>query len=121
MAYYCVDYKQIQVGFYLTEIDAARARDGAMIRAIGENAERLVPEMEPIFQKPAEYYGLRSSKFKGVSWHKGSKKWTAGIMIGRKRKFLGNFATENEAAHAYDKFAKSLLGENANLNFPEKI
>lgn len=116
-AYYCVDYKQIQIGYYLSEVDAARARDGALILAFGESAERQVPELEPIFQKPAEYYGLRSSRFKGVSLDKRYGKWTAGIMIGRKRKHIGNFATELEAAHAYDEFAKSLLGEKANLNF----
>lgn len=120
MAYYCVDYKQIQVGFYLTEIDAARARDGAMILAFGAGAERLVPDMKPIFQKPVEYYKLRSSQFIGVSWHKGQKKWNAGINLpGNKRKHLGTFTDEAEAAKAYDKYAKSLLGEKANLNFKE--
>lgn len=119
-AYYCVGYKQVQVGFYLSEIDAARARDGALILLYGDKAERQVPEMEPIFQKPSEHYKLRSSQFIGVSWHKRQKKWNAGInLAGNKRKYLGTFTDEIEAAKAYDKAAKSLLGENTKLNFME--
>lgn len=121
MAYYCVDYKQTQVGLYLSEIDAARARDGALLLLFGEKAERQVPDMSPIFQKPNEYYGLWASKYKGVSWHKNHKKWEAGIMVDKKRKFLGSFDDEIEAARAYDKAAKSLLGENVKLNFQEAV
>lgn len=60
-----------------------------------------------------------SSGFKGVYWHKQADKWRAQIMFNRKYKHLGLFASEIEAAHAYDNAARELFGEFAHLNFPE--
>ena len=42
-----------------------------------------------------------SSKYVGVSWHKGSKKWMSRIVINGKRKHLGYFFEEIEASNAY--------------------
>lgn len=42
-----------------------------------------------------------SSKYKGVSWNKASKKWETSITINRKIKYLGKFKTELEAHNAY--------------------
>ena len=41
------------------------------------------------------------SKYKGVSWHKRSKKWQSRIEIDGKRKHLGQFTDEHEASIAY--------------------
>jgi len=60
---------------------------------------------------------IGTSKFKGVSWHKGSKKWRAYIAIYGKQNHLGHFINEIKAAQAYDNKAKELFGEYANLNF----
>lgn len=57
-----------------------------------------------------------TSKYKGVSCNK-SKGWTAYIKIGEKRKNIGSFKTEIEAAIAYDIKAKELHGQFAGLNF----
>jgi len=57
------------------------------------------------------------SKYKGVSWHKGNKKWRAAIRKSYKLTHLGYFDSEIEAALAYDKKAKELFGEFAYLNF----
>ena len=43
-----------------------------------------------------------TSKYTGVSWDTGAKKWRAQIMINGKKKFLGYFETEKEAAKAYN-------------------
>lgn len=50
-----------------------------------------------------------SSKYKGVTWDKESDKWMAQIYINGKRKFLGRFFNELEAARAYQNACKELL------------
>jgi hypothetical protein len=49
-----------------------------------------------------------SSKFLGVYWHKIAKKWKAQIDINGKRKHLGLFHSEEEAAQAYQNVLKKL-------------
>jgi hypothetical protein len=58
-----------------------------------------------------------TSNFKGVYWAKDRNVWRGYIDTPR-RKWLGNFATEQEAAVAYDSAAVQFFGEFANLNFP---
>jgi hypothetical protein len=61
-----------------------------------------------------------SSRFKGVSWHKAARKWTAQIKGEDRQYYLGCFSDEIEAALAYDAAARVAFGEFARLNFPEK-
>jgi len=60
----------------------------------------------------------RSSKYKGVCWHKNQKKWLARVYSKGVTYHLGSFNSEIAAAKAYDKKAKELFGEFAHLNFP---
>jgi hypothetical protein len=60
-----------------------------------------------------------TSQYKGVSWYAKYKKWRSTIMKDGVQKHLGHYNTEEEAARAYDKAAKEIFGEYANLNFPE--
>jgi len=53
-----------------------------------------------------------SSKYLGVSWDKEHRKWKVLIH----NKFLGRFNLETDAAKAYNKAAKEIHGEFANLN-----
>jgi hypothetical protein len=62
-----------------------------------------------------------SSRFKGVSWNKEIKKWTAQIGMNEKIVYLGAFTNEEDAAHARDKKEKELFGEFACLNFPKGV
>lgn len=55
-----------------------------------------------------------TSKFRGV--YKFRDKWQARIMLDYKRKHLGTFATEVEAANAYNLAACEMYGEFAVLN-----
>lgn len=56
-----------------------------------------------------------TSKFYGVYLDRGY--WNAGIKHNGKRKNLGNYPTEEDAAKAYDAEAKKLFGEFATINF----
>jgi hypothetical protein len=58
-----------------------------------------------------------SSKYRGVWYNKQTKKWRASIMYNCKKKQLGYFHNEIDAAKAYDQAAKKYHGEFAKLNF----
>lgn len=57
------------------------------------------------------------SKYKGVGWVTSHKMWRAQIQKDKMITPLGYFKNEIEAAKAYDKAAKEIHGEFANLNF----
>lgn len=57
-----------------------------------------------------------SSKYLGVSWNKARQKWVAEIRINEKKKHLGLFTDEKDAALAYDEAARKYFGEFANPN-----
>lgn len=53
------------------------------------------------------------SGYKGVSWHKGAKKWDAKIRANGSRIYIGLFDTAEEASEAYERYARNLHGEFA--------
>ena len=61
-----------------------------------------------------------TSKYKGVYYApRNKRKWVAETRsLERKKVYLGCFLTEEEAAQAYDTYAKEHFGNFARLNFP---
>jgi hypothetical protein len=59
------------------------------------------------------------SRFKGVQYHKPSRKWFARIWYEGRSRSLGYFDSEVEAARAYDRAAVLCFREFARLNFPD--
>ena len=60
-----------------------------------------------------------SSLFKGVGWSTARETWRARIKLAGSDMWLGHFVNEADAARAYDKAAREMFGEFANLNFPD--
>jgi hypothetical protein len=54
----------------------------------------------------------KTSKYKGVCWHKAAKKWLVQV----DGNFIGHFSTEIDAALSYNWYAKKYFGEFAKLN-----
>jgi hypothetical protein len=48
----------------------------------------------------------RRSRHRGVSWNKSRKKWETQIYVDGKKKYIGTFADEDDAARAYDDAAR---------------
>jgi hypothetical protein len=57
-----------------------------------------------------------TSGYKGVSWHKDTKKWRSKIQHNNKFIHIGCYTDLHEAAEAYNVKAKELFGEYARLN-----
>ena len=58
----------------------------------------------------------RKSKYRGVSMN--GAQWQVIIMINKKKRYIGSYKSEDEAALVYDKIAIKLKGEKAKTNFP---
>lgn len=61
-----------------------------------------------------------TSKFKGVHFRREVKRWRASISVNGRKKYLGSYGNEIDAAKTYDKAAKKYYGQFAYLNFPPK-
>ena len=62
----------------------------------------------------------KSSKYKGVSWIKATKRWRATLKCGGKRRFQRYFKNEKDAANAYNDAAIKYFGEFAYVNIVYK-
>ena len=61
-----------------------------------------------------------SSRFRGVSLNKASRKWEARIRESGKNHYLGSFTDEELAARAFDNAAIAMRGPSAVCNFPRE-
>ena len=59
------------------------------------------------------------SGFRGVSWHKGDRRWQVVIEVDNIKNYIGSFRSKIAAALAYDRAAKKCFGKFAKLNLPD--
>lgn len=88
-------------------------KDGNGINNQKANLRRCRRGQNNANHKP--WLGSRS-KYKGLYLHPQNKRWVARITVNKKKRSLGCYATELEAAAAYDRAARKLNGEFALLN-----
>jgi hypothetical protein len=62
-----------------------------------------------------------TSGYRGVTWSKQNKKWTAQINFNNIHFNCGFYNDKINAAKAYDKVALKFYGDNAILNFPKEV
>jgi len=60
------------------------------------------------------------SSYKGAYFVKSTGKWRSCVGFNNKVLSFGTYASEEEAARAYDKAARELFGDYARLNFPDE-
>lgn len=62
-----------------------------------------------------------TSGYRGVCWHKATKRWCAQLIVNKKKVLYRMFKSPEDAAKAYDKAALEHFGSNAALNFPNQL
>ena len=107
----------------ITELLRARADDTTIAARLG-CSEFAVTRYRRTYLSGVRPSGRRSpkpgaprSRYRGVSWRPGTGRWRAVIGVNGRKHHLGSYATEVEAARAYDRKAAA-LGRHERMNFP---
>jgi hypothetical protein len=97
----------------------AKAYDCAAVQARGPDAKHNLPG-ETISELPVEQKQRGNSRYTGVSWDKRSCSWLVNLWEPQTKRTLciGRYASEEDAARAYDCAAVQSRGPGAKRNFP---
>jgi hypothetical protein len=115
--------RQQRIGAFSSEEDAARAYDCAAVQAHGPGAKRNFPG-EAISELPVtlgeEQKQHSSSRYVGVSWKTANSSWIVRLWDPQTKRqvHIGYFASEEDAARAYDCAAVQARGPGTKRNFP---
>jgi hypothetical protein len=95
--------------------------EGVLDHKNGNTLDNRIENLRPMTQaQNTRSYGLAhkdsTSSYRGVHWFKRYKKWQAQIMYNGKRKHLGYFQEEREAARAWNQAAQQLGFSEEALN-----
>ncbi len=113
-----VNHRNICIGYYHTEEMAALMYNKKAIEIFKEFAKLNVldmPENIIIDNENKIAKDSKTSRYRGVYWHKSSNNWMARIFH-IKYYYIGCFDNEVDAALAYDEKAIELLGDKAKCN-----
>jgi hypothetical protein len=112
--------KQITVRMHrvISGTERSRYTDHINGDALDNRRGNLRPATNAQNQRNRSRRVTSTSPYKGVTYHKGIKKWQAALGANKRSHYLGIFATAEEAAHAYDTAAIAAYGEFARPNFP---
>jgi hypothetical protein len=80
----------------------------------------VATQQQITFNQRAQRRAGKSSRYKGVNRVRGTRRYAAYVDRDGNRYRLGTFASEREAAAAYDEKARELFGPFARLNLPDR-
>ncbi|KAG1661752.1 hypothetical protein FOA52_004811 [Chlamydomonas sp. UWO 241] len=114
------------IGYYASKEAAARAYDCAAVQALGPGTKRNFQDeiiSEPPMTVRQEQKQRSSSNFLGINWFKDRSLWTVTMKDPQRKRprFIGSFASEEDAARAYDFAAVQALGPGAKRNYPGEV
>ena len=102
----CADSYNVGDVYTLTDEDVQNAVDQVLEQNMEYNS---MEEQMSKGKKP------RGSRYRGVS--RNGNQWQVLIMVNKKKRYVGSYSNEEEAARAYDKVALQNHGAKAKTNF----